>query len=201
MRRTYSTLISNHKGRSRLQQVIDWVGGPDFSGVLCFDECHKAKNFVPGKESQSTKVIPPPPFPFLFFLLSSSPWFVSRLPHSPASLQVATAVLELQRLLPRSRVVYCRLASTLTLHDPIAIYTTIYHASCSTEELVAAICRHLRLSQNWPHWAAFQVLSGADLDACVRRRLVQCDRSERGEQHGLHGAAGPVGPGVGLPQL
>ena len=54
--RTYSTLISGHKGRSRLQQVIDWVGGPDFSGPLVMDECHKAKNFVPGKESQSTKV-------------------------------------------------------------------------------------------------------------------------------------------------
>ena len=54
--RTYSTLISNVKGKSRIQQVIDWVGGPEFSGPLVLDECHKAKNFVPGKEKQSTKV-------------------------------------------------------------------------------------------------------------------------------------------------
>jgi hypothetical protein len=75
-RRTYSTLISGHKGKTRLQQVIDWVGGPDFSGPLVMDECHKAKNFVPGKESQSTKV--------------------------------GAAVLELQKALPKARVVYCR---------------------------------------------------------------------------------------------
>ncbi|KAK9814268.1 hypothetical protein WJX72_003136 [[Myrmecia] bisecta] len=73
---TYSTLISNVKGRTRLQQVVDWLGGPEaFDGLICFDECHKAKNFVPGKEAQSTKV--------------------------------ATAVLELQKVLPRARIVYC----------------------------------------------------------------------------------------------
>lgn len=53
---TYSTLIGNLRGKSRLQQVIDWLGGPSFDGCLLFDECHKAKNFVPGKEGQSTKV-------------------------------------------------------------------------------------------------------------------------------------------------
>jgi hypothetical protein len=59
------------KGRSRLQQVSEWLGGPSFDGCLLFDECHKAKHFVPGKEAQSTKVgagaparCPPPP-PFL----------------------------------------------------------------------------------------------------------------------------------------
>ena len=58
MQRTYSTLIgSGAKGKcSRLQQVIDWVGGPSFDGCIVLDECHKAKNFVPGKEGQSTKV-------------------------------------------------------------------------------------------------------------------------------------------------
>ena len=88
--RTYSTLIGQGRGsKTRLQQVVDWVGGPDFDGCLVFDEvshstqalqqsyasvhllncffalnevfdmrmqCHKAKNFVPGKEAQSTKV-------------------------------------------------------------------------------------------------------------------------------------------------
>jgi hypothetical protein len=34
-----------------------------WDGVLVFDECHKAKNFAPGKEAQSTKVGHPPPPP------------------------------------------------------------------------------------------------------------------------------------------
>ncbi|DBA97285.1 hypothetical protein WJX77_012218 [Trebouxia sp. C0004] len=53
---TYTTLISQMKGKGRLQQVIEWCGGPSFDGCIVFDECHKAKNFVPGKEAQSTKV-------------------------------------------------------------------------------------------------------------------------------------------------
>ena len=36
-------------------QVVAWAGGPAFDGCLVFDECHKSKNFVPGKENQSTK--------------------------------------------------------------------------------------------------------------------------------------------------
>ncbi len=54
--RTYTTLISQMKGKTRLQQVVDWCGGSTFDGCIVFDECHKAKNFVPGKEAQSTKV-------------------------------------------------------------------------------------------------------------------------------------------------
>ena len=57
--RTYSTLVSHVKGSSRLDQVVSWVG-PDFDGPLIFDECHKSKNFVPGKEAQSTRVQSPP---------------------------------------------------------------------------------------------------------------------------------------------
>ena len=33
--------------QSRLQQLIDWCGGEHFDGCLIFDECHKAKHFVP----------------------------------------------------------------------------------------------------------------------------------------------------------
>ena len=44
------------RSRSRLQQLVDWCGGQLFSGCLIFDECHKAKNFVPGKEKRSTKI-------------------------------------------------------------------------------------------------------------------------------------------------
>ncbi len=37
--RTYSTLIGQGKAsKTRLQQVVDWVGGPDFDGCLVFDE-------------------------------------------------------------------------------------------------------------------------------------------------------------------
>ncbi|CAH1780986.1 unnamed protein product, partial [Owenia fusiformis] len=61
---TYATLVSStQKGgffgsakQSRLQQLVKWCGGENFEGCLIFDECHKAKNFVPGKEQSSTKV-------------------------------------------------------------------------------------------------------------------------------------------------
>ena len=32
------TLIGQGKERTRLQQVIDWCGGPDWDGPLIFDE-------------------------------------------------------------------------------------------------------------------------------------------------------------------
>lgn len=61
---TYATLVSSvQRGgvfstskHSRIQQLVNWCGGDNFDGCLIFDECHKAKNFVPGKEQNSTKV-------------------------------------------------------------------------------------------------------------------------------------------------
>ena len=58
---TYMTLVSatsgqKFKGQSRLQQIVSWCGGAGYEGCLLFDECHKAKNFVPGKEEASSKV-------------------------------------------------------------------------------------------------------------------------------------------------
>ena len=50
------TCLSGSHSKSRLQQLVDWCGGRDFSGCIIFDECHKAKNFVPGNEKRSTKV-------------------------------------------------------------------------------------------------------------------------------------------------
>ena len=41
---------ANHQ--SRLQQLIDWCGGEQFNGCLIFDECHKAKHFVPVSDLQ-----------------------------------------------------------------------------------------------------------------------------------------------------
>ncbi|GAU25303.1 hypothetical protein TSUD_274100 [Trifolium subterraneum] len=52
---TYSSLIaSSSKGRSRMQQLVQWCG-PEFDGLIVFDECHKAKNLVPEKNMKPTK--------------------------------------------------------------------------------------------------------------------------------------------------
>lgn len=52
---TYSSLIaSSEKGRSRLQQLVQWCGS-DYDGLIVFDECHKAKNLVPEAGSQPTR--------------------------------------------------------------------------------------------------------------------------------------------------
>eukprot|EP01012_Entosiphon_sulcatum_P025959 TRINITY_DN31340_c0_g1_i1.p1 TRINITY_DN31340_c0_g1~~TRINITY_DN31340_c0_g1_i1.p1 ORF type:complete len:1169 (-),score=143.26 TRINITY_DN31340_c0_g1_i1:5-3481(-) len=80
---TYTALITAVGGRTkgsdptltRMLQLAEWCGGTDFDGCLVFDECHKAKNYVPNKENASTKI--------------------------------AWSVVELQRFLPRARVVYC----------------------------------------------------------------------------------------------
>ncbi|KAL8134766.1 hypothetical protein AgCh_009688 [Apium graveolens] len=53
---TYSTLIaSNQKGRSRLNQLIEWCGN-DYDGLIVFDECHKAKNLVPEAGGHPTRM-------------------------------------------------------------------------------------------------------------------------------------------------
>lgn len=52
---TYSSLIAaSEKGRSRLQQIVAWCG-PDYDGLLVYDECHKAKNLVPEAGGQPTR--------------------------------------------------------------------------------------------------------------------------------------------------
>ncbi|KAG6605360.1 Protein FORGETTER 1, partial [Cucurbita argyrosperma subsp. sororia] len=52
---TYSSLIaSSERGRSRLQQLVQWCG-TGFDGLIVFDECHKAKNLVPEAGSQPTR--------------------------------------------------------------------------------------------------------------------------------------------------
>ncbi|XP_014490218.1 protein FORGETTER 1 isoform X2 [Vigna radiata var. radiata] len=52
---TYNSLIaSSEKGRTRLQQLVQWCG-PGFDGLIIFDECHKAKNLVPEAGSQPTR--------------------------------------------------------------------------------------------------------------------------------------------------
>uniref|UniRef100_A0A182SDR2 Uncharacterized protein n=1 Tax=Anopheles maculatus TaxID=74869 RepID=A0A182SDR2_9DIPT len=56
---TYSALIGESqsttgKYKSRLKQLLQWCG-PDFDGVIVFDECHKAKNLCPVGSSKPTK--------------------------------------------------------------------------------------------------------------------------------------------------
>jgi hypothetical protein len=48
---TYSTLVSHQVGggsgrTSRLNQLIQWLGGNSFEGCICFDEVHRAKNLL-----------------------------------------------------------------------------------------------------------------------------------------------------------
>uniref|UniRef100_A0AC34R1C4 Uncharacterized protein n=1 Tax=Panagrolaimus sp. JU765 TaxID=591449 RepID=A0AC34R1C4_9BILA len=72
---TYASLIGKSKsGASRLKQLVEWFG-PDYDGVLIFDECHRAKNLV------------------------------SKAGNSGSSL-IGRTVLDLQRSLPKARVVY-----------------------------------------------------------------------------------------------
>ncbi|CAH9053117.1 unnamed protein product [Cuscuta epithymum] len=52
---TYSSLIaSSEKGRSRIQQLVQWCG-IEYDGLVIFDECHKAKNLVPEAGAQPTR--------------------------------------------------------------------------------------------------------------------------------------------------
>ncbi len=98
--------------------MVEWLGGPAFDGCLLFDECHKAKNFLPGKESQSTKVRRPGPagwqavpVPRRVQCTEEHMQHVSRQCNKEhmccALLQVASCVIELQQALPLARVVYC----------------------------------------------------------------------------------------------
>lgn len=53
---SYSSLISGcDNGATRLDQLTEWCG-PDFDGLIIFDECHKAKNLVPEAGAKPTKV-------------------------------------------------------------------------------------------------------------------------------------------------
>lgn len=59
---TYSSLIgesqqktTKKKYNSRLKQLVQWLGGEAFDGVIVFDECHKAKNLVPYGSARPTK--------------------------------------------------------------------------------------------------------------------------------------------------
>lgn len=50
---TYATLASRNNNCLRMRQIIDWLGGDSWDGVLVFDEAHKAKHGST-KEGQGT---------------------------------------------------------------------------------------------------------------------------------------------------
>lgn len=94
---TYATLVSavqqqaskvsksaKRQKTRRLDQLIEWCGGPAFNGCLVFDECHKAKNFKEGADQGS---------------------------------KVGAAVVELQKALPRARVLYCSATGVTDLEN------------------------------------------------------------------------------------
>ncbi|MGE5608194.1 MAG: strawberry notch-like NTP hydrolase domain-containing protein, partial [Bacillota bacterium] len=76
---TYATLKSGRLStdKSRVQRIVNWVG-PDFDGVICFDESHACKNATTLKEERG---------------------------RSEAS-DTALAASDLQKSLPKAKVVY-----------------------------------------------------------------------------------------------
>jgi hypothetical protein len=73
---TYSTLASAGRGtKTRIAQILEWCG-PEFEGVLAFDECHKAKNYSEAGED------------------------------GKGGTKVGAAVMELQAALPKARVLF-----------------------------------------------------------------------------------------------
>lgn len=53
---TYASLISSSdRGMSRFKQLVEWCG-PEFDGLIIFDESHKAKNLVPEAGSRPTQI-------------------------------------------------------------------------------------------------------------------------------------------------
>lgn len=56
---TYATLTSSGTAKSamsRLDAIVGWCGEKSFNGCVIFDECHRAKNFQPGKEKEASKI-------------------------------------------------------------------------------------------------------------------------------------------------
>ena len=54
---SYSTFIEESKSAdpSSIQQLIQWCGGPDFNGVIIFDECQQTRSDISAGTSHPTK--------------------------------------------------------------------------------------------------------------------------------------------------
>jgi predicted RNA methylase len=87
---TYATLRSDDRGEklSRVKQIVEWLG-PDFDGVVVFDESHAMQNAGGGKGERG----------------------------DVAPSQQGRAGLRLQHALPNARVVYVSATGATTVHN------------------------------------------------------------------------------------
>ena len=87
---TYATLRSSDRGgkNSRLQQILDWLG-PDFDGVILFDEAHAMANAAGSASARGQQ----------------------------APSQQGLAGLRLQHALPKARVVYISATGATTVQN------------------------------------------------------------------------------------
>ena len=87
---TYATLRSDAREEkvSRVRQIVDWLG-PDFDGVIVFDESHAMANAAGGKSERGDQ----------------------------APSQQGRAGLRLQHALPNARIVYVSATGATTVHN------------------------------------------------------------------------------------
>ncbi|MES0131289.1 strawberry notch family protein [Mesorhizobium sp. M0029] len=87
---TYATLRSDDRGEkvSRVKQIVEWLG-PDFDGVIIFDEAHAMQNAAGGKSERG----------------------------DAAPSQQGRAGLRLQHALPNARIVYVSATGATTVHN------------------------------------------------------------------------------------
>ncbi|BGE86315.1 strawberry notch family protein [Methylosinus sp. 3S-1] len=87
---TYATLRSDERGEksSRVRQIVEWLG-PDFDGVIIFDESHAMQNAAGGKGERGDQ----------------------------AASQQGRAGLRLQHALPNARIVYVSATGATTVHN------------------------------------------------------------------------------------
>ncbi|ESZ77851.1 strawberry notch family protein [Mesorhizobium sp. L103C105A0] len=87
---TYATLRSDDRGEkvSRVKQIVEWLG-PDFDGVIIFDEAHAMQNAGGGKGERG----------------------------DAAPSQQGRAGLRLQHALPNARIVYVSATGATTVHN------------------------------------------------------------------------------------
>ncbi|WP_375514062.1 strawberry notch-like NTP hydrolase domain-containing protein [uncultured Nostoc sp.] len=112
---TYSTLRSLHNGKSRLKQIVEWVGA-DFDGAITFDECHAMGNAM-AQEGKLGMV---------------------------AASQQGIVGLRLQNALPSSRVVYVSATgatkvSNLSYANRLGLWQTGDFPFTSREDFVESI--------------------------------------------------------------
>ncbi|WP_230968309.1 strawberry notch family protein [Nostoc sp. WHI] len=112
---TYSTLRSQKNGKSRLKQIVEWVG-KDFEGAIAYDECHSMGNAMAQEGTLG--------------LVSAS--------------QQGIVGLRLQNALPQARVVYVSATgatkvSNLSYANRLGLWQTGDFPFTSREDFVESI--------------------------------------------------------------